>query len=212
MLVFTSVVVSATRIMTTSTTTSNESSPQSTFIDNITEKRQTPINEQDGVLSQREKNKTGFLSIPPCAFIPKNETIDYYLTGLSIYGNGTFYAPVYLPDEAIVTKLTFYWCDYSESKNAELSLWRKDIGIGVAQGMVELHTYGNDSSNHYSMEDDIAVATINNANYSYYLELWSYPYISCNDVQIEYTYVIGGSSIDNIEGQYINEPNVLETR
>jgi len=212
MLVFTSVVVSAARIMNTSSTKENVNALDSDSVKNDSVEQPIIMNEQDDIQTQKVETKTGFLSIPACAFNPKNNTMTYYSPGLYIMGNGTFYAPVYLPNEAIVTKLTFHWMDVSESKDAELMLWRGGIEGGWAEGMVfELGTHGSDLQGKNSSVDEIYHATIDNANYSYYLTLWSYLGIYCYNVQIEYTYVTGGSSVDYIEGQHINEPNVLET-
>ena len=211
MLVFTSVVVSAARIMNTSSTKENVNALNSDSVKNDSVEQSIIMNEQDDIQTQKVETKTGFLSIPAGAFNPKNNTMTYYSEGLYIRGNGTFYAPVYLPDEAIVTKLTFHWMDDSELKDADLMLWRGGIEGGWAEGMAELGTHGSDGQAKNSSVDEIYHATIDNANYSYYLTLWSYLEIYCNNVQIEYTYVTGGSSVDHIEGLPINEPNVLET-
>jgi len=211
MLVFTSVVVSAARIMNTSSTKVNENNLRSDSVKNDSPEKPIINNEQDDIQTQKVETKTGFLSIPAGAFNPKNNTMTYYCDGLYIVGNGTFYAPVYLPNEAIVTKLTFHWADDSESKDANLILWRGGIEGGWAEGMAELGTHGSDGQGKNSSVDEIYHATIDNANYSYYLTLWSYLWIYCNNVQIEYTYVTGGNSVDYIQGQYINEPNILET-
>ena len=211
MLVFTSVVVSAARIMNTSSIKVNENNLSSDSVKNDSPEKPIINNEQDDIQTQKVETKTGFLSIPAGAFNPKNNTMTYYCDGLYIVGNGTFYAPVYLPNEAIVTKLTFHWADDSESKDANLILWRGGIEGGWAEGMAELGTHGSDGQGKNSSVDEIYHATIDNANYSYYLTLWSYLWIYCNNVQIEYTYVTGGNSVDYIQGQYINEPNILET-
>ncbi len=213
MLVLASVAVSAAEFMKISTTKSIESHPSFRSVENDSVEQATTINEQNDLLSQRGKNKTGFLSIPPGAFIPGYDSMDYYNTGLSVQGNGTFYAPVYLPNEATVTKLTFYWVDRSESKDASLYLWRKDIGQGFAGSMALIETYGSDGSDHNSYDDEIPSDPIDNANYSYFLELWSPDRsIACSDVLIEYTYVIGGNSVDYIQENQINEPQVPQTR
>ena len=213
MLVFTSVVVSAARIMNTSSTKENVNELNSDSVKNDSVEQPIIMNKQDDIQTQKVETKTGFLSIPASAFNPKNNTMTYYSEGLYIMGTGTFYAPVYLPNEAIVTKLTFHWLDNLESKDGRLELWRGGIEGGWAEGMTmePLATHGSDGQAKNSSVDEIYHATIDNANYTYYLTLWLYFAIYCNNVQIEYTYVTGGSSVDSIEEQHINEPNVLET-
>jgi hypothetical protein len=211
MFVFTSVVVSAAKIMNTSSTKENVNALNSDSVKNDSAEKPIIMNKQDDIQTQKVETKTGFLSIPAGAFNPKDNTMTYYCDGLYITGNGTFYAPVYLPTEAIVAKLTFHWLDNSESKDADLMLLRGGIEGGWAEGMAELGTHGSEVLVKNSSVDEIYHATIDNANYSYYLTLWSYLGIYCDNVQIEYTYVTGGSSVDYIEGQHINEPNVLET-
>jgi len=211
MLVFMSVVVSAARIMNTSSTKENVNELNSDSVKNDSVEQPIIMNKQDDIQTQKVETKTGFLSIPASAFNPKNNTMTYYSEGLYIMGTGTFYAPVYLPNEAIVTKLTFHWLDNLESKDGLLELWRGGIEGGWAEHMTEVGTYGKEVLVKNSSVDEIYHATIDHANYTYYLTFRSSFGIYCDTVQIEYTFVTGGSSVDYIPEQHINEPNIFET-
>ncbi len=62
---------------------------------------------------------TARLSIPPAAFRPSNNEI-YDINGtdlgnLSVSGNPAYYAPVNLPDGAVITRMDFYWTDGSNN-------------------------------------------------------------------------------------------------
>lgn len=61
---------------------------------------------------------TGVFTIPPAAFTPFSDGHDYYNDGWkhntfagpsNLFGRGWYFAPVYLPDGATVTGLSFHW-------------------------------------------------------------------------------------------------------
>ena len=161
---------------------------------------------------QPSATKTGYLSVPAGAFIAESTTREYYNFGSYFYGKGWFYAPVYLPNEATVIKLTFYWYDYSVS-DAQLLLLRYPFG-GSEEKMVDIWTSGY-GGNGFTEENTIDFADIDNTGYSYFLavSLTDVGNLQYHTVLIEYTYVTGGSSGEDItENEQVQVSQDLITR
>jgi len=154
--------------------------------------------------------KTGYLSIPAAAFEVKSDSDTYTNLGYEVYGAGSksliFSAPVQLPHEATVTKVTFYWKDIS-LKDGSLKLMR-NLMDGTTENMAEVTTVGN-SGVGSSYDDTIDYAEIDNSLYSYFLEMELFgEIVSSYGAIIEYTYESGGSSEDMAGGEESQVRNV----
>ncbi|HEY76716.1 MAG TPA: hypothetical protein G4O00_11145, partial [Thermoflexia bacterium] len=135
--------------------------------------------------------KTGYLSIPSVAFRPREDGYNFVNTEnylVNSDGNSDYYfAPVYLPHGATVTRMTFYWNDQSSS-NGSTILFRKDLSSGSAAWMASVFSSGN-SGYGSSSTTSISNPIIDNSLYTYILQwnlpdstIWGYAVI------IEYTY------------------------
>ena len=157
---------------------------------NISQKTKTEPNDP-----QPAATKTGYLSVPAAAFVAEYETTDYDNFGSFISGtNGLFCAPLYLPHEATITKVTFYWEDTSMAWDGYLALFRYPLG-GTDEYMADTSTSGSSGSG-VSVDNTINNAKIDNTGYSYFLWL-STPGtiydIKYRNALIEYTYETGVS-------------------
>ena len=154
----------------------------------------------------------GYLSVPAAAYVPESGTINCYNYGSYLTGDGWFYAPVNLPDGAIVSKLSFYWDDISSS-DAHLILLRYPMG-GLEEFMADIYTSGSGGAG-FGVDVTIDYPDINNVGYSYFLalslsDIYSIYY---NNALIEYTYTIPGSSgEDTTENEQIQENQVPLSR
>jgi hypothetical protein len=159
-----------------------------------------PNDPQPGVI------KTGYLSVPAGAYVAEEETTNYYNWGSYMYGDGWFYAPVYLLEEdTTVTKLTFYWDDTSGA-DAHLLLIRYPIGGGVEDWMVDIWSSGSGGVG-FTEENTITFPNIDNSQYSYFLALYldDPPKLEYFNVVIEYTYDVPVNSDEISEGQQTQE-------
>jgi hypothetical protein len=139
---------------------------------------------------------TGYFSVPAAAFQPWASTMDYRNLGHEVSGDGYFWAPVYIPNTATVTKLDFYWADLSASEDARLRLIRYEIGsVSTTEWLAEVDSYG-DSGHGVSTDDTIDYPIIDNKLYCYFLwvNIPEYLAIVLKNVNIEYTIVIGSGS------------------
>jgi len=132
--------------------------------------------------------QTDYFSIPAAAFIPESSSMTYSGSGNLIGGEGEFYAPVYLPNEAQVTKILFFWSDYYGSGDGTASLLRYSFGAPSTNTMGEASTSGSTGSG-ASEDTTIDNAEIDNSQYSYFVAL-DFPsgIINCYNVIIEYNY------------------------
>jgi hypothetical protein len=159
--------------------------------------------------------KTDYFSIPGGAFNPEGSSMTYTSDGMRISGEGKFYAPVYLPNEAKVTKLLFYWSDYYGADDGTASLERYSFGSPSSHTMAEASTSGSTGSG-ASEDSSIDNEEIDNSQYSYFVAL-DFPasIISCYNVVIEYNYEPLSASANMIyeENQMLNvvkSPGLLE--
>jgi hypothetical protein len=143
---------------------------------------------QDNFPNQPTDTKTGFLSIPSAAFVPKDDSIKYEINSLYIKGNGRFFAPVYLPNGVNITKLTFYWIDHSELNDGELRLWRSAMEGSYSEAIARVYTSGSEGWRKSSCDDEIVLGEIDNSKYSYLLELKLESEIYSYNIQIEYIF------------------------
>jgi hypothetical protein len=156
--------------------------------------------------------QTGYLSVPAAAFTPEDQLNNYDNYGSYLTGVGWFYAPVYLHNEATVTKLTFYWSDLSVANDAHLLLIRYPFG-GSEDQMADIYSSGSGGA---GSDWDITInfPVIDNTRYSYFL------CVSLNDIfsifyynaVIEYTYVcgvsIGEETVENEQTQVSQDSGI----
>ncbi len=134
----------------------------------------------------------GYESVPAAAFVPKDHSYEYYNDGYRVLnptGSAPYFvAPVDLPHGATVTKVTFYFYDDSSVGSDYASVWlgRNDHDNSFSQ-MADVTS--NDAGDSSNQDDTINYATIDNSQYSYFLELclnssavWAY------GVVVEYSY------------------------
>ena len=147
----------------------------------------------DAVAGKHYGTRTGYLSIPAAAFQctqwdSKCDSIGpeivVYNTSISPY----IVAPVYLPDGAVVTSVTFFWTDSHVSNNGSVSVRRLTMTSGSWVEMTHISTTGHPGYSN-STNSTIDCATIDNSQYSYFI-LGRLPSetIMLHSVLIEYTY------------------------
>ena len=135
--------------------------------------------------------QTGYVSIPAAAFTPRESGYNYSNYGSELVNNDNnsdyYYAPVYLPDGATVTRMIFYWEDTSSS-DGSASLRRALLTTGGYNTMASVNTSGSGGDGS-SETTDIDYATVDNTSYMYYVAwtLWD-SNIKGHAVVIEYTY------------------------
>lgn len=120
------------------------------------------------------------LSINPLQFHPLDDTVDYYCHGGELrrraaLGYGTYYAPVVLPNNVTVTKLTLY--AYRDDVNATLNIRLYRVthsGTSVSMANVTASWTNGDGT---AFDDSIDYAGIETETYSYFI----YCYIDPND-------------------------------
>ena len=110
------------------------------------------------------------LSIGPSAFIPSQDTYDWDITQLRIQNrtslnNQIYFAPVYLPHKAKVTKLTLYGYRDDELSVFGIQLLRLQVPAG-SDIMAMVGGYWTNGNNSGS-EDTIAYSVIDNVNCHY---------------------------------------------
>ena len=116
----------------------------------------------------------GYVSIPAAAFQPSDYRYQYLNGGVYISNyNGSSpdsIAPVQLPHGVTVTKLTFFFYDNSSAVNdwGSVTLYQNNNN-GSGSDMAYAST--NNSGNSSSYDDSIDYASIDNSQYSYFLEL-----------------------------------------
>ncbi len=73
--------------------------------------------------------RTGYLSVPSAAFQPKLSTQSYANDEMELWSfeEGYFYAPVALPDGAVITRMTFFWKDLDATYDMDCSLLRNNL-------------------------------------------------------------------------------------
>ena len=169
------------------------------------------INEKEDPTPQPGIIKTGYLSIPSADFVPFDHTIQYYNYGNYLTGEwASFFAPVYLPHEAKVTKLTFYWEDHSTTYDTELNFNRYPFG-GANELMASVKSSGNTGTGS-SQDITIDYADIDNSGYCYFLHLFIPDIIYTifyDSAVIEYEYEVRVNLNDISEGQQTQESQDL---
>jgi len=140
--------------------------------------------------------KTDYISISPSAFNPGSNTYTYYMGSYYLsksYGYTTtqnWYAPVYLPDGAVVTEFKVWYFDYTSQADMTFRLQRATIASSGVD-MASVATSGN-AGNGVGTDTSINYATVNNGSYVYYLFM-QFPavdigdYLSFSGARIKYT-------------------------
>ena len=148
--------------------------------------------------------KTGYLSIPPAAFSPLNESYVYSIgeTGFYVTGgtpSGSFYAPIQLPSGAVLKKLTYTSQDNSGASFTSATIARaKNSSPASLPGLAFVTTQGQPNSAAWQQREtsNITDPTIDNATYSYSLRVFLGDNlangIEAGPVVIEYTYTTPG--------------------
>ena len=114
------------------------------------------------------------LAIPPSAFVPCTDTQDWetrqtHVQNRAVLVSQYFFAPVILPDKAIVKKLTFFGYRDDAVADMDLILHRQDRANNeVTMAIVGADWIGGFSSGY---DDTISYAVIDNENYDYSLSL-----------------------------------------
>jgi hypothetical protein len=137
------------------------------------------------------KAKTSYVSVPAAAFHPRGGGYDFTNNGHTLQNGDSasdFYlAPVQLPHGATVTKMTFYWWDYSTPNNGLCSLYRINLA-GSEDQMANALTSGDAGASTSSEDTIINYAKVDNSQYAYYL--WLHlpdSAVKAHGVVIEYT-------------------------
>jgi hypothetical protein len=135
----------------------------------------------------------GYVSVPPPAFQPSSATHEFTLSmnmlqHLSAY-TAVYYAPVYLPQGATVTKFTLYYSDASGSDDSEAILFRTGLE-GSYWSMASVQIAGSAGIPLDVSDTTINYSLIDNSQYAY-LVGWAAAGGSFHKnygVIIEYTY------------------------
>lgn len=123
---------------------------------------------------------TSPMSIPPSAFFPEFDTVDFqlsesHLRKLSTFDSAYFYAPVILPHGATITKVTLF--GYRQDNNAYLDLFLNRVTNTAGSYQMALIYAEWTDGNGSAYDDTISDATIDNNSNSYHLKCK----IQCND-------------------------------
>jgi hypothetical protein len=114
------------------------------------------------------------LSIPMAGFTPENSTLPYGVTGDRLFNRNSagyegFWAPVHLPQGAVVVKL-IAWGDTSvQAKYFGASIWRSKLSIlGGSNNMAKVASSGQVVFEKVATST-IETPTVNNDSYSYFV-------------------------------------------
>ncbi len=151
--------------------------------------------------------KTGHVSVHASAFTPETQNHTYSQnSGYSLYSTGVgtqkFFAPVQLPDNAKVTKVTFETHDNDPSLGIAWMLLRRSVS-GSAADLSPLASHATSAGSVASGWQnlvDTSIATgkdvVDNLNYSYFLQVkfnGNSKNVLAGRVLIEYTHTSPGS-------------------
>lgn len=112
---------------------------------------------------------TEYYSVSTVAFIPYLKSYEYNIDWMSVgNANGTsdiFYAPVNLPDGAVVTSFEAILGDYDASEDVTVHLFQVPFGSGNTT-MATVESSGSSSTASY-MDTSISPSVVDNLNNSY---------------------------------------------
>ena len=136
-------------------------------------------------------SKTGSMMISPCSFEPQTENYTYSNSGYQLFTSSTdpsfFNAPVYLPNNAIITSFTSYWIDNSTT-SALITLYRSELTSGNVGTMAIGATTWNNTTTTGLPIYSIVWPQVDNNNFFYYLKILIRDDIKFLGLKIEYTY------------------------
>jgi hypothetical protein len=131
--------------------------------------------------------KTNYRAIPAAAFQSTGNN-DYSNNGNYAYSNGgDLIAPVYLPDGAYVTRVTFYWEDGNTTEDGRLTFYQSYMN-GAGVGIGTIYTNGSAGTSDSSYITSISGGAIKNTTDAYFLRFHNYTDIELHGVKIEYTF------------------------
>ena len=141
--------------------------------------------------------ETQVLSIPGCGFHPKDNTHHYLcldsLLGhyTSSSGTGIYHAPLHLPDQSIINKISFHYYDPAEGADGNLSLFKVVLSVGAIPGSAKLADLSSSGSEMYGTVSTASGFSqlIENSNYDYYFTFTAPDGVSIGlpRVEVEYT-------------------------
>jgi hypothetical protein len=139
--------------------------------------------------------KTAYIIIPPAAFVCINNARGYYNRGDLLMVDdiinpyAAFNAPVYLPDNVTVVRVTSYWMDNS-TNSGTLDFHRINLASGGGNILSENDTYWQSTVRNYLTDNTIDTPVIDNQNYMYFMALYLRDHANMYfyGVKIEYTY------------------------
>lgn len=120
----------------------------------------------------------GKITIPPAAFSPYEDGYDFligermwhYWGPEASQTNGWYLAPLYLPDGAVVKKMTFYWHRIDASVVATVHLQRTRLGYDTYQDLAVANSLAGVGDFYSSTTDStINPPLIDNSQYAYWL-------------------------------------------
>jgi hypothetical protein len=144
-----------------------------------------------------------FISVPAASFQPYTDTYDYQNYGLYLVHrhsgaqlvDGTYYAPVNLPQGATVTNATYYFYDtYHDGYGGEVYLQRTQFGLDGYVNMAWIHIDSGSQGYASNFAYRVYYPSIDNSQYAYWLVLDLPPSQSGNDQQDWYCSVLIGYS------------------
>ena len=161
------------------------------------------IIEDEPVDPQTKVTKIGYVSIPATAFVPYDNDVYWITNGNIIHGDGTVYAPVYLPHEAEVTMIEFYWKDEDPSADIGAILFRSSLDSNKVE-LAEAWSSGS-SGNGKSSDNIIDYPKIENNIYTYYMSSYVKDSIGIYGVIIRYNYQV---TVNRADTAQLNEPQM----
>ncbi len=146
----------------------------------------------------RYSKKTSYLSIPVAAFAPNSKGLDYVRsTSIRLMtGTGSFYAPVELPQNAVVTKFTYHHKDDTLSGHTYAKLTRVKHGQVTVDDMANPGASANFGGWKSKSDESIAYNPILNNTHAYYVYVYmnyASDSLRAGTIVIEYTYTSPGS-------------------
>lgn len=149
-----------------------------------------------GIQQASPPNSFGYVNVPAAAFVPIADGANYLNNGfeLEVYSDSQFIAPVYLPHEATLYKLTMYYSDSNSLEDSSCILRAMDtttfLYVTDVSGEVNSDGTGQGSDSTSSFNPSI----VDNSRYFYILNctLYNDGVFSTNlyGVRIDYTYPV----------------------
>jgi hypothetical protein len=141
--------------------------------------------------------KTGYLMIPAAAFTPQMQSTTYGNNGVTLqFTNGCFFAPVNLPQDAVMTQLSMWYRKSDATKSEFVLVLRRVTPVHESSGDVAwldaVDTDDDVKTVTTAIAGPLAFRTVNNANYGYVLQLCLSSTEAFVSARIKYTYKTAG--------------------